>query len=244
MLRWFTKTSGARNAVQALFAAVAIVAVQAQACAAAPTSLRASYKVYKAGIWIGTIEEQFTRSNDNYKLVSATETAGPLRLFLRDQLTVTSEGTIGAGGLKPTSYQFTRRNDQKKNISSTFDWARHQIVSHHGGETEIFDLPDGTQDRASAMYQFVFSIPRTAEVSVSMSQGKKAELYRYRKLGEPVLIVNEEAIPTLYYVREAKEGESKVHLWLGKDKFYLPVKIIFEDAHGSLEQRLVSVQAE
>lgn len=217
----------------------------AQANEAAPTLVKATYKVYKAGIWIGTIDEQFTRDGDRYKIVSETETAGPLRLFLRDTLTVTSEGTIGAAGLKPNSYQFARRNDQKKNISAVFDWDQHQIASRHNGESETFDLPDGTQDRISAMYQFMFNIPRASEVSVWMSQGKQAELYRYRKLGEPMLTLNKENIPTVYYAREAKTGESRAHLWLAKSKYYLPVKIMFEDAHGaSLEQALVSLHTE
>ncbi len=229
-----------------LFAGVAFAATTI----AAPTSpmmVKASYKVYKAGIWIGTIEEQFVREGDNYKIVSETDTAGPLRLFLRDRLTVTSEGTIGADGLRPGSYHFTRRNDQKKNISSVFEWEKHQLVSQHSGDSEVFDLPTGTQDRLSALYQFMFSVPRTSEVRLWMSQGKKVEQYLYRKFGEPVLTVNGESIPTVYYVRDAKEGESKAHLWLGtgKGKYYLPVKILFEDEHGgSFEQMLVSLQTE
>ena len=74
------------------------------------------------------------------------------------------------------------------------------------------------------MYQFMFNIPRTSEVSVWMTQGKKAELYHYRKIGEPVLTVNDESIPTVYYARNAKDGESRAHLWLAKEKYYLPVR--------------------
>ena len=54
----------------------------AEANEAAPTSVKATYQVYKAGILIGTIDERFTREGEHYKIVSATETAGPLRLFL------------------------------------------------------------------------------------------------------------------------------------------------------------------
>ena len=251
MLHLFAKSLGAISPRRALFVgiaiAIAVCASMAHAAGSTPTQVKATYKIYKAGIWIGTIEEQFARDGENYKLVSETETAGPLRLFLRDHLTVTSEGTVTADGLKPTSYQFMRRNDQKKNISAVFDWDKRRIVSYHTGDSEIFDLPSGTQDRLSAMYQFMFSIPRTPEVSMWMSQGKKAELYRYRKRGEPTLTVNKESIPTVYYAREAKDGESRVHLWLAtaKGKYFLPVKIVFEDENGeSLEQMLVSLHAE
>ena len=217
----------------------------AEANQAAPTLVTASYKVYKAGIWIGTIDERFTREGAHYKIVSETETAGPLRLFLRDTLTVTSEGSVNPAGLKPDSYQFARRNDQQKNISAVFAWGKHQIESRHNDESETFTLPEGTQDRISAMYQFMFNIPRATEVSVWMTQGKQAEQYRYRKLGEQVLTVNKENFPTVYYAREAKAGESRVHLWLAKEKYFLPVKIVFEDANGgSLEQMLVALHTE
>lgn len=233
------------SAIYVVSMSLLVIPAFAQINAAAPTLVKASYRIFKAGIWIGTIDEQFTRDGDKYKIVSETETAGPLRLFLRDTLTVSSEGTIDAGGLKPRSYQFTRRNEQKKNISSVFDWDKQQIVARHSGTSETFDLPMGTQDRLSTMYQFMFSVPRTAVVSMWMSQGKQAEFYRYGKLGEPVLVLNNENIPTVYYAREAKAGESKAQLWLAKSKSYLPVKIVFEDPHGaSLEQVLVSLHIE
>lgn len=247
MMHLHAKILAVALSVSAIVFAGAAFAANTTAAPPSPMMVKASYKVYKAGIWIGTIEEQFVREGDNYKIVSETDTAGPLRLFLRDRLTVTSEGTIGVDGLRPGSYHFTRRSDQKKNISSVFEWDKRQLVSQHSGESEVFDLPTGTQDRLSALYQFMFSVPRTSEVRLWMSQGKKVEQYLYRKLGEPVLTVNNESVATVYYVRDAKEGESKAHLWLatGKGKYYLPVKILFEDEHGgSFEQILVSLHTE
>ena len=150
---------------------------------------------------------------------------------------------MGSSGLKPARYQFVRRDDQKKNISSEFDWNKQQIISRHAAETETFDLPAGTQDRISAMYQFMFIRPTASEVTVWMSQGKKAEFYRYRKQGEAILTVDGESMPTVYYARDVKAGESKAHLWLAKEKYFLPVKIVFEEGNGStLEQMLVSIQ--
>ena len=232
-------------ALSAVFAMLtaADVAGAAVTEAALPSMVNASYRIYKAGIFIGSVEEQFTRDGDNYRIVSQTETAGPLRIFLRDQLTITSEGAVGSTGFKPARYQFVRRDDQKKNISAEFDWNKQQILSRHAAETETFELPAGTQDRISAMYQFMFSKPSANEVTVWMSQGKKAELYRYRKQGEAIITVNGENIPTVYYAREAKAGESKAHLWLAKEKYFLPIKIVFEEGNGStLEQMLVSMQ--
>jgi hypothetical protein len=74
-----------------------------------------------------------------------------------------------------------------------------------------------------------------------MSQGKKAEQYRYRRVGEDVVRVGGRDLATVRFAREAKAGESKAELWLARDFNYLPTKMVFEDTNGLvLEQTLVS----
>ena len=150
-----------------------------------------------------------------------------------------------AAGLEPAIYEFRREKNQAKNISATFDWDKRQIVSRHEGKTENFDLPRGTLDRVSAMYQFMFSAPRSAEVVTWMSQGKKAEQYRYRKVDESAVAIGDMHFETVHYARESKPGESKAELWLAKDRYYLPVRMAFEDSNGmALEQSLVGLHTE
>ncbi len=210
-----------------------------------PTGIVAHYKIYKSGILIGTVEERFTRDGDAYKIVSETETAGALRWLLRDRVTLSAEGRIGTQGLEPASYQLKRQNDQTKNISATFERDKNKIVSHHHNKTEHFDLPAGTVDRISAMYQFAFDAPLTPEVTFWMSQGKEAEQYRYRKQGEPVIKVGDTTFATVHYVRDSAPGRSQAQLWLAKNRYFLPVKMIFQDSHGlELEQTLVDLQTQ
>ena len=213
--------------------------------AQAPTQVLAYYKIYKSGILIGTVDEQFTRDGDRYRIVSTTQTAGALAWLLRDRLTITSDGRIGSAGLEPALYEFRREKNQAKNLSASFDWDKKQIISRHEGKTENFELPAGTLDRVSAMYQFMFKEPRTSEVITWMSQGKKAEQYRYMKQGEPVMTIGETRYPTVHYARETKPGESRAQLWLAKDRYFIPVKMVFEDSHGiALEQSLVTLHVE
>jgi hypothetical protein len=210
-----------------------------------PSDVKAQYKIYKSGILIGNVSEHFTSTGDRYRIVSATQTAGALAWLLRDRLTITSEGRIGSTGLEPAQYEFRREKDQAKNLTAIFDWDRQQIVSQHDGKSENFDLPRGTLDRVSAMYQFMFNAPKTPEVLTWMSQGKKAERYVYRKQGEPVLTIGGTRYPTVHYAREAQPGESHAELWLAKNMHYLPVRMVFEDSHGlALEQSLVSLTTE
>lgn len=220
-----------------------LAGAQAAPASSTPVEVKATYKVLKNGIWIGTVEEQFLREGDTYKIKSETASAGALNWFLRDRLIVSVSGKIDLAGLQPTTYDYSRQSDNKKGIHAQFDWEKNQIISTREGKTETFDLPAGTQDRISAMYQFMFAPPRTVEVTVVMSQGKKAEPYRYRKQGEPVLKTNAGELRTVHYKRDAKEGESKAELWLARDRYYLPVRIIFTDPKGvTLEQALASLE--
>ncbi|HEX4857993.1 MAG TPA: DUF3108 domain-containing protein [Usitatibacteraceae bacterium] len=222
---------------------VGIAFAQARAIPSAmPTSVKAGYQVTKAGLVIGTIEETFARDGNRYRIVSQTRTAGPLKIFLNDRLTVTSEGLIGAAGLEPEVFESRRERNPARNVRAVFDWAGRQIVSTHDNRTENFDLPAGTLDRISAFYQFMFVAPRGDSVTTWMSQGKKAEQYRYLKRGDDRFVLGNEQLSTVHYVRESVPGDPKAELWLARDRHNLPVRMIFEDSNGmTLEQTLVSL---
>ncbi len=214
-----------------------------------PTSVKATYKIYKAGILLGTVEEKFERvgdKGDRYKITSDTRSDGALSLFLKDQLTYASEGRITANGLVPTLFSSVRKSDASRNFTARFDWDKNEIVREHLSdgkkETETFPLPAGTQDRVSSMYQFMQSVPRSQTITAWMSQGKHSEQYVYVKQDEPTLTTRAGEFETVHYARDAKPGESKAQLWLAKSKNYLPVRMIFEDSRGmSLEQSLVEL---
>lgn len=208
-----------------------------------PVEVTASYRIMKGGLLIGTVDEKFTRNGDRYRITSDTRTAGGLGLLLRERITVSAEGKIGAAGLEPALYEFRRQSNGAKNISARFDWNVHQIFSQQSSRTESFELPAGTMDRISAMYQFMFNAPRDSRVHTWVSNGKQAELYHYRKKGEPALQIGGQLLATVHYERESEPGRPRAQLWLAKDHHYLPVRAIFEDSRGlSLEQTLVQFQ--
>jgi hypothetical protein len=205
-----------------------------------PTLVKATYKVYRSGLLIGHDEEIFERNGDRYRIVSETRADGALKIFFRDRFVLTSEGRIVANRLQPTAYR-SERNDPTRNLAAEFDWDKGVIRSVRNNQSETFDLPAGTQDRLSAMYQFMLNPPRGDSVTAWMSQGKKAEPYLYLKQGEPVIRTPAGDLDTVHFMRDAKAGESKAQLWLAKTRYYLPVRIVFEDKNGAFEQQLVEL---
>lgn len=208
-----------------------------------PTLVKASYKIYKGNLLIGQSDEVFERKGLRYTIVSETRAEGPLALFFKERISFKSEGLIGPQGLQPAAFEQVRA-DASRSTYAKFDWDKKDIVSMRNGATETFDLPEGTQDRLSSMYQFMLAVPRTPQLTVWMSQGKRSEKYVYQKQGEPTIKTPVGDFATVFYARDTIAGESKSQLWLAKNKFHLPVRIIFEDKNGAFEQVLASLSVQ
>ena len=214
-----------------------------------PTSIIATYKVYKAGILLGRVHERFERDGNRYKITSETRSDGPVSALIREEISYQSEGKIGPDGLVPLVFSSTRKSDSSKSFTSRFNWEAGRLVREHQErdangriDQETFDLPARTQDRLSSMYQFMTSTPTEQRIETMMTQGKHTDRYVYLKQGDTGITTPAGQFPSVHYIRENKSGESKVELWLAKDRNYLPVRVVFTDTKGtSLEQRLVEL---
>jgi hypothetical protein len=215
----------------------------AAAAQATPTQVEAEYSISNNGIVIARVFETYTRSGSHYRIESVTRAEGVLKLFLDDRVTLFSEGSVGPGGLVPRTFEQRRARDASRDIHATFDWDKALLQSESRGEAHTERLPPGTQDRLSVMYQFMNLVPRGDEVKVHMSNGRKVELYAYRKVDEPLLKTPAGDFDTLHYERvTASEGESRAQLWLAKDRHHLAVRVVFDDPKGlKLDQTLVNL---
>jgi Protein of unknown function (DUF3108) len=225
------------------FVPLSAIAQAETASSPLPTRISATYKIYKAGLHIATDEEAFVRTGNRYQITSRSTPTRVLAIFVSDRITIKSEGRIDANGLQPQSYEYSR-NDPSRTVRAAFDWNKKEIRSSHGNINETFELPETTQDRLSAMYQFMIAIPRTPQVTAWMSSGKKSERYVYVKQREETIATAAGDFKTTHFVRDANAGESKAQLWLAKDRFHIPVRIVFEDKNGKFEQVLSALKIE
>ena len=228
--------------VAALLLAASLPA--AAALAATPHEVTAEYALLHTGLKIGHVVETFTRKGDTYTIESVTRSEGVLKVFMDDQVTLESSGTVGPDGLKPLHFGQRRAKDGRKDIDATFDWKRGVLVSRFGGETKEIPLPAETQDRISFMYQFMNLVPGPGPMVVAMSNGRKVEHYRYRFVEEIRITTPAGQFDTLHYARITENAkDSKADVWLAKDRYNLPVRIVFDDPRGlRLEQTLLALQ--
>lgn len=213
----------------------------APAFAALPTSVRLSYNIFKAGIPIGNIEEIYSRTQDRYTLTSITTPVGLLAIFKPEKIFIKSSGLISQAGLMPLQFTHRRERDNSKDNRADFDWQRKQLTLTRQQQRDTLPLPEGTQDRLSAMYQFMFLtlLPDTT-LDFAMTNGNKLDQYHYAVGGPTHLDIPAGEFNALYLDNQAKPGESRTEIWLCMDHHYLPCKMIITEADGGQLTQVLS----
>ena len=224
---------------------LAVLLLHSAAAIAMPNEITAEYRLTSHNVPIGRVTETFIRKGDNYVISSVTRSEGALKVFLDDQLTVESSGRVGQDGLKPLRFAQRRAKDSKRDVDATFDWERGVMVSRFRGEVKEVPLPPETQDRLSVMYQMMSLDAGASATTVTMSNGRRIETYAYRMVEEVRLNTPAGDFETRHYARvPANEKESRADVWLAKDRFNFPVRVVFDDPRGLLhEQTLVALQS-
>ena len=212
---------------------------------AMPTDIAAEYQLVAGGFTIGHVSETFARRGDEYEIRSVASSSGVLKLFLDDQLTMQSSGRVVASGLQPLAFAQHRERTSKGAVKATFDWEHGVMHSESGDEAHDVPLPQATQDRISVMYQFMNLKPGGKMVDMYMSNGRKVDRYTYRYVGEEPLETPAGRFDTFHYERVVSDPkDSKAEVWLAKDRFNFPVRVVFDDSKGPrVEQLVVSLKA-
>ena len=207
---------------------------------AAPDSVQASYDVFISGLKVGQMDETYTRKGDHYALSSTTTPLGILAALKPGRIISKSEGSIGSSGLRPETFDHVRENDANKNGHAQFDWNAKKITLTHQGQKTELTLPEGAQDRLSAMYQFMFlDVDKLSSLDFAMTDGRKLDSYHYAVGSRQKLDTGAGPCDSVYLDNQAKAGESRTEIWVST-KNRLPCKMVITDAHGEQVTQLLS----
>jgi hypothetical protein len=215
-------------------AAGALLVVAVATAQAAPPSVALTYDVTLNGMHVAVISERFMVKERTYHAVSETRAVGLLALVQRRPLRLASSGTVTRGGLRPDRFEGGRGDDDPRRAAAEFDWAAAQLTLTHDGRTGRLELPDGTQDRLSAMYQFMFlDVGRSTVVEFPMTNGRKLDRYRYTVTPSVPLDTPLGRIETLHLVKQREPGDTVTEIWLAPQYRHLPVKMLVIENDGS-----------
>jgi hypothetical protein len=221
------------------FAALAAAAMAAND--APPDSIKASYDVYKDGLHIAVMQESYARNGTKYRIVSESNPAGLLALFIRTKINAESSGSITPAGLQPDRLAYGRLDDPGKNVGAAFDWNAQLLHMTFDGRNETVPLVPGTQDRVSVMYQFMFLSPDQLKLlSFPLTNGKKIEHYRYELVAHEPLDTPLGKLNTLHLAKQRERNENGIEVWLAADRYLFPVKVLFLENDGSKIEQVIT----
>jgi hypothetical protein len=210
-----------------------MLCVASSSFAASPSSVLATYEIYKSGIKIGQIEEVFAHSKDRYTLISTTRAVGLLAVFRPGKIVLSSNGLIDAHGLKPLNFSDIREGEGGKNRRAEFDWNTRQLTLIQQTQRTVLPLPDGTQDRLSAMYQFMFlSLDKANSLSFNMTNGGKLDVYNYLITHDQNVTVPLGTFKALYVASVPEAGSNRTEIWLAAEHANFPYKMVITDPDG------------
>ncbi len=209
-----------------------------------PSSVQLTYDVMKGSLKVAQLEEIYTRNNDRYTLSSTLTPVGIAALFRPDKIVITSQGLVDDAGLKPLSFSDQRERHEDKSSHADFAWETKQLTLTSRGQHAVLALPQGTQDRLSAMYQFMFSLAqKVKQVSFPMTNGKKLDDYQYSISVPQKINVPAGEFEAVYLDNHAKPGEHRSEIWLATQHHNLPCKMTITDKKGDqLTQVLTGLQ--
>ncbi|MEO6423607.1 MAG: DUF3108 domain-containing protein [Candidatus Nitrotoga sp.] len=223
-----------------------------QVLAATPSSpvqvkhIDARYDVLKGNIKVATITETYTRMQGVYHIESITKAIGLLAMFKAEVIRLTSEGTLTAKGLRPLTYIQERKLDIERNTRADFDWNTKRITLTDRAGERTLPLPEGTQDRLSAMYQFMFTpLQNAIDLNFNMTNGSKVDVYSYDITPDQSMTTSLGTFKALYVANPPQEGENRTEIWLATEHGNFPYKMTITEPNGDkLTQVLTQIKFE
>lgn len=211
---------------------------------ALPKNVQLEYDVARDGKLFARVKESFTQNGKQYRIQSTTKGIGIYALLGERKLI--STGAVTKAGLKPNHFELHQGKNDNKTLIADFDWAKNTLSMQKKDKKQTEKLSAGTQDLASYAYQFMFNPPLKDDITVTMTTGKKLNVYQYKVLARGTnLSLAKNNYKTLQLSNEAATGQDKKQLWLAQDQFYLPVRYQLTDDDGdSYEQTLTKIHVE
>ena len=192
----------------------------------------------KGRIFFAQSTLQWKLEQDQY---SAHAVVSALLLGQRSQ---TSVGRITSQGLAPERFTDTSRRTRE----ITLDWT--QRVAQRDGQTIATPLPDGTQDRLSAIVQLTVQLMNAPtqpvlgqEWTLPVVGFSELESWTFVYLGQAMQDLPAGQFITWHLQRKPRSDDKRgvvVDLWLAPAHYFVPVRIRYTEANGDFVDQQLS----
>jgi hypothetical protein len=249
-------TAGAVESVESVESVEAVEAVATLLSASAPVapgldepvSVRHVFKVYfgtqSHRMPVARLEYTVRRDGDHYDIRTVARAEGAAALVYSGVLTQHSVGRVGRDGLEPHRYVEQRGNRPQRAVD--FDHGQGLLMTADGRSS--VELPAGTQDRLSVIYQLGLQVRAAPEKFVAGTTHEVPVASMSRVTNESFSVVGEATVSSqdgpvraLHLSRPGRSGseETTIDVWLGYDAGMLPVRVRFSDPGGRVLDQVI-----
>jgi hypothetical protein len=202
--------------------------------AAQPSKIEASYDVFKESLQVAVVDDVFIRNSDGtYQLTSTVRPVGIVAVFKPEKIFIRSAGRITPHGLQPLTFDYERENAPARSSRAEFAWERAEVALIRQGARNVVALLDGTQDRLSELYQFMFvKLPVNTTLDFSLTNGNSLSQRSYAVATGEQLTTAAGKFDTLYLDNASKSGESRTEIWLSTQPYHLLCKMRVTESNG------------
>jgi hypothetical protein len=180
---------------------------------------------------LGTGLQHYESDDLGHYQLSFNETAKPQQQGQNNHWQINIEGAVTENGLRPSSYQLQGTLAEHLMAMSSSNNATPPGGSRKGR------VPDGTLDRLSMLYQFMFLAADDTDGQLVLTDGNSAITYTYHLVGmESLEIPSQGLIRTLHLTLSANESRETTELWLAPHFRYLPIKLRLTDSNGIITE--------
>ena len=169
---------------------------------------------------------------ERYSLRSEMEAVGLASIAFAGKRLETSMGKITVQGLQPDLYRVEVTGKPDKLQVANFDWGNNKLTLKTAKTETVEELPEGTQDFLSFMYQFMF-VPPLERMEWPLTNGKMVRVYNYQFISEEVIATKFGHINTYHIAKSSGDAEEKTDVWLAEDYRFIPIKILKIAKDGS-----------
>lgn len=174
----------------------------------------------------------------SYVINSEAQATGIFKLIEPDSIVRHSEGIITRQGLRP-SRAYEKRGKKEPSLA-VFDWKNHTVTLNHKGRETQEKLPEGTLDRLSMSYNYMFTSLPKHYIERHTTNSHNLQLSRYKVTKEVINTPIGEMETIVLTRQEGKNSRLKRKLWLAPSNHMLPVRIVSVEDNGREIEKIVT----
>ena len=189
------------------------------------------------GLHLGEVQHNLDIIDRRYTVQASTQTTGLARWFKSYNLNQNSHGTVTDKGLRPDIFSEEKTDSgNAETLSATFVWDRNLLYFSQGGEAP---LVEGAQDTLSILYQLGLLDLSSGDLTVTISNGKKLEIYPLEIVTNEMLITPMGNLHTVHLRKIRQPNKAGLEIWLAKEYRLLPVQVQYIEPDGSIAASII-----